>query len=401
MDILKRAQDLSEELVAHRRFFHQNPELAHTLPKSKAYIIERLKEYGYEPQEIGESGVTALVGGKKPGKVFMLRADFDALPIKEETGLPFASDNGCMHACGHDTHATMLLGAAKILKEMEDEIEGTIKLLFQPAEETLTGAQEMLDCGILENPKVDAAMMIHIASGIAIPSGMAAVFGAGPCYASADWYRIDVQGKGGHGAMPENGVSPISVLAAIHEGMQSIISLNIPASAQASMTVGQIHSGETSNIIPDTGYMAGTIRTYDSKIRDTIREKLETLVEGTAAARGAVGKVTYSASAPVAVCDKDVTADTLEALHKVLGPEKVIDLATLMGGAFTRVNGSEDFAYIAEKVPSSILMLSAGTPEDGYQYPAHHPKTDFREDAFPTGVAAYAGTAIEWLKKNK
>lgn len=401
MDILSRAKELNEEIVSHRRQFHQNPELGHVLPMTKAYIIEKLTEMGYEPKEYGQSGVVVLAGGKKPGKTFLIRADVDALPIREETGLPFASENGCMHACGHDCHGAMMLGAAKILKEMEEELEGTIKILFQPAEEPLTGAQEMVDAGVLEDPKVDAALMLHIASGMPIPTGCVAVFAGGPCYSSADWYRIDVEGKGGHGATPEAAISPIDILNAIYSGMQSIMSLGIPASTQASMTVGEIHSGDTSNIIPATGFMAGTIRTYDEEVRATIKEKLTALAEGVAQAKGGKAVVSFPTSIPAVSCDQKVRTEVLESLREGLGSERVLDLATLFGGKFSRINGSEDFSCISVKVPSAVLTLAAGTPQEGYTYPAHNPRTNFNEDVLYMGTAAYVTAAVDWLKKNK
>lgn len=401
MDIMKEAQALYGQIIADRRHLHQCPELGLELPQTKAYVMQRLRELGYQPQEIGKCGVTALVGGKKPGKVFLLRADMDGLPIREETGLEFASQNGNMHACGHDTHPAMLLGAAKILKDHENELEGTVKLLFQPGEETMEGAKDVVDAGILENPHVDAAMMLHIQTGLPLPSGTVAVLGEGACFASVDWFRIDVQGKGSHGAMPESSVSPVNIVCAINTAIQEVIAMSVPSAQQAVMTVGEIHSGSTGNIIPDTGFMRGTIRTYDAGIRIMLKERLVKLAEEIAASRGGKATVTFSQSAPPTLNNRQMRELALRCLREELGSERVTDLMDAAGGAYKRVSGSEDFAYIAEQVPSLICFVLAGNPENGYSYQVHHPKTSFREEDMPLGTATYVKMAMEWLALNK
>ncbi len=231
VSILKFAENLTEELIAHRRYLHQIPEIHTDLPLTVAYVKQQLVEMGYSPIDCGASGVLAIAGGKNPGKVFLIRADMDALPVSEECDLQFKSTNGCMHACGHDFHTAMLLGAAKILKEHENDICGTVKLMFQPAEETLAGAKMMIDAGILDNPAVDAAMMMHVMVGFPLPTGAVVVGATGAVSAASDWFEINVTGKGGHGAMPENTVDPINIACHIHSGIQALNSREIPASA--------------------------------------------------------------------------------------------------------------------------------------------------------------------------
>lgn len=210
---IEQAKLIKEYMIEYRRTIHKNPEVGAELPKTKKYVINKLKEFGYEPTEICESGIVAIIEGNKPGKTFLLRADMDALPIVEVTKCDFKSTNGCMHSCGHDMHTAMLLGAAKLLKQNQDEIEGTIKLVFQPDEEGFTGAKRMITAGVLENPKVDAAMAMHVHSGT---TSNVVLCGLGTSIAGCNRFRIVVNGTGCHGAMPETGVDPINIAAHIY-----------------------------------------------------------------------------------------------------------------------------------------------------------------------------------------
>ncbi len=400
-ELLERAKELNPEIINHRRHLHQNPELGLHLPKTAAYVWEKLAEMGYQPQKVGDSGVAAIAGQGE--KTFLIRGDMDALPIQEDTGLPFCSNvDGCMHACGHDCHTAMLLGAAKLLKEREASLKGRVKIFFQPGEEILDGAKTSIEAGVLENPQVDAAMMIHIMSGSPIPEGSICFPAKNACYASADWYRIDVSGKGGHGAMPHTTISSINTLCAINAGIQDIMSVVIPPSANAVMTVGEIRAGKegSGNVIPASGYLAGTIRTFDEQVRSTIKDSLIQMAENTAAARGATAQVSFSHSAPIALNDPDTRAFAMEAAKQLLGEQKVIDMEQLWGGKYALINASEDFAYIAQKVPSAIMLLAAGTPTNGYAAPGHNPKTNFDESVLYVGSATYAAIAAAWLQAN-
>lgn len=398
---LERAKEINEEIVAHRRQFHKNPELGLHTPKTSAYIWERLVEMGYQPEHVGSSSIVATAGQGE--KTFLIRADMDALPIREETGLEFCSSvDGCMHACGHDCHAAMMLGAAKLLKEQEGRLKGKVRIFFQAGEEILDGAKEAVEAGLLENPHVDAAMMIHIMSNTPIAEGSLCFPTDGGCYASADWYRVDVTGRGGHGAMPHTTISSVNTICAINAGIQDIMSVVVAPSANAAMTVGELHAGEagSGNVIPASAYMAGTIRTFDEKVRKTIKESLEKMAEGTAAARGAAAAVSYSHSAPVVMHDKQLRGFAMETLREAFGEASVVDMKEIFGGAFDKAGASEDFAYIAERVPSAIMFLAAGTPANGYSAPGHNPKTNFSEEVFYVGAAAYAEVASRWLEKH-
>ena len=264
MEYLKRATEINPEVIANRRYLHQHPELAFDLDNTVRFVKEKLTEMGYAPADCGDHGVVALAGGRKPGKCILIRADMDALPMKEESGLEFSSlTDSAAHTCGHDTHTAMLLGAAKLLKEMEDEIPGTVKLMFQPAEEMGTGAENMLKAGVLENPHVDASFGIHIFA--AVPAGVL-VYGNGPMLSSCDVFEITVKGKGGHGSMPNDTVDPIMVGAHILTALESINSREIAPDSFGVLTVGCFQSGSKFNIIPDTAFMTGTIRTFDAGV---------------------------------------------------------------------------------------------------------------------------------------
>ena len=398
-EILKEAQNLQEELVTYRRHLHENPEVGMELPNTATFVKEKLEEMGYENVKmLAKTGVTAMAGGKQQGKVILLRADMDALPILEETDEPFKSTNGCMHACGHDFHTTMLLGAAKILKQYEDKLEGTVKFMFQPGEEVLGGAKAMVAEGILENPKVDAAVMFHIAAGMPIPAGTVIIPDEGPFSSASDWFTIDIKGKGGHGAMPEKAVDPLLVMANIHIALQAIRSREIASSANAVVTVGQMHGGTTSNVIPDTAMMEGTIRTYDKEDRELILKRTGEIASGIAIAYRAEAVTTIKEGCPSVVVDKKVSHDVREALTEMFGVMKVPPIEVVGMG---KMSGSEDFSFVTEKVPGLMMMLSAGSIDEGYEYTMHHPKAHFNEEVLSQGAAAYAYLAYRWLQQNK
>ena len=389
MDVLKRANEIKEEIIANRRYLHQHAEVAHDLPQTVAYVKEKLAEMGIEAKDCGKGGVTAVVGGTKPGKCVLLRADMDALPMKEESGLPFASlcDNAA-HTCGHDTHTDMLLGAAKLLKEMEDDLNGCVKFMFQPAEECVSGAKSMIDDGILENPKVDVAAAQHIWA--LKPTGNVQ-YAHGPVASSTDMFRIDIQGKGGHGAMPQLSIDPINVGAHIHIALQELLAREVAPSAMAILTIGAFHSGTVGNIIPDSACMRGTIRTMDPEVRAFLNKRLVEVVESTAATYRATATVTIESSTPVLICDKDACEAMGKSVASVLPEGTVQD-------NYEGLSGSEDFACVGEKVPSVLFILGANPGNREESYGQHHPKVYFDEEAFPTGVATYVQAALAYLK---
>ena len=391
-NFLENAQQIKDEMIQIRRDLHNHPEVGEDLPRTTAFVMGKLKEYGYEPTEICPSGIVALVGGKKPGKTFLLRADMDALPIKEETNYEFKATNGNMHACGHDFHTTMLLGAAKLLKQHEDEINGTIKLVFQPDEEGFTGAKKMLKAGVLENPKVDAAMAMHVHSGT--PSNVV-LYGLGTSIAGCIRFRITVNGTGCHGAMPETGVDPINIAAHIYLSLQEIISREISAVESAVVTIGKFAGGDAPNIIPGQVIMEGTIRSLSRDIGDFIFKRMEEIVTSTAKMFRGSAKLEELSSVPPLKNDTELANELGSYVKELIGEQAVISFE---GGGM----GSEDFASYSYEVPSVYFMLGAGTKEENplYGFPMHHPQVVFNEDIMVTGAAMHAYCATNWLKNH-
>jgi hippurate hydrolase len=399
-DLLKEAKEIINTLVEDRRYLHENAEVETELPLTTAYVKNKLKNIGCEPQEICRSGISAVIGGKRPGKTFLLRADMDALPIREETGLPFASKTSNMHACGHDLHTSMLLGAAQLLKRHEDDIHGQVKLMFQPAEEIVSGAKIMIEAGVLENPNVDAAMMIHVFTGLPFPSGMIAIPPAGTISAASDSFTVNVRGKGGHGAMPQMSIDPLNVISHIHIALQAVNARELSPNDITALTVGQIHGGNAANVIPDAAFLSGTIRTYSKENRQFIKERVKEISLGIASTFRAAADVEYFNGCPSVINSAELVRQITEYSINLLGKEQVADLADLAGGAYAKIPASEDFGFVSELVPSLMLILSAGSLQEGYQYPQHHPKALFNEDILYLGAALHANSAIEWLKNN-
>jgi hippurate hydrolase len=391
--IPEEARGLQEEMRAHRRYLHANAELDMALPKTIAYVRRQLESMGYEPAELAGAGLVATAGGGRPGKVLLLRADMDALPGKEESGLEFACTNGAMHACGHDLHASMLLGAARLLKAHEGEIDGAVKLLFQPGEETLHGARAMIDSGVLESPKVDAAMMLHVFSGMPFPSGIFGIPEPGPVSAASDSFEIEIQGRGGHGAMPNVTVDPLNVLAHLHLSLQEINSREIQPTDSAVVTVGYMQGGSAPNVIPDRARLGGTVRTFSAENRDLIEKRIGEIARGVAGTFRAEAAVNYSRGCPAVVNDRDLCAELRRTLVDALGKEAIFP--GLPGGG--KMMASEDFAFYSERVPSVMAVLTAGNAKEGYAFSQHHPKVRFDEEVLWRGAAAYANFAIEWL----
>ena len=391
--IFEEADKLKDELIDIRRTIHKCPEVGASLPKTKKFVIDKLKEFGYEPQEICESGIVAVLEGDRPGKTFLLRADMDALAIKEEAPVPFASDNNCMHACGHDMHTTMLLGAAKLLKQHQKEICGKIKLVFQPDEEGFTGAKTMLKAGVLENPKVDAGMALHVNSGT--PSGVV-LCGLGTCMAGCTLFRIRVKGKGCHGAMPENGVDPINIAAHIFISLQEIISREVTPTMPAVVTIGKFEGGKAPNIIPEEVIMEGTIRTLDRDLSAQIYKRIEEISAQTAALFRGEAVVTEISSAPPLHNDEEMTNTIAGYIKENYDPSRVVVFN--QGGM-----GSEDFASYTYENPCSYILLGAGAAQENELYgkPMHNDHVVFNEDIMPIGSALLVTSAMRWLEEHQ
>lgn len=395
---IKSAEEIQKKVVEYRKYLHSHPETDMDLPKTMAYVKEKLENIGYEPKIVANSGLIATVGGKKTGKVVLLRADMDALPIVEETDLSFKSKNKNMHACGHDMHTAMLLGAAELLKEVENEINGTVKLMFQPAEETLKGAKAMVEAGILEDPKVDAAMMIHVFTGLPLPSGLFIIPESGPSSAASDWFDIKIQGKGGHGAMPDTTIDPLNVLSHLHISLQALNSREVAPAESIVVTVGKMGGGNTSNVIPDTASMEGTVRTFNPEVRKFIEKRIKEISQGVSKTFNASATVNYKNGCPSVINDKQLVNNAKEILKNTIGKEKVLSFEDIMPGG--KLMGSEDFSFVSQKVPSIMMALSTGNSKEGFKYPQHHPKAIFDEKPLYLGVAAYAGFAFNWLNMN-
>lgn len=304
--ILQEAKALQEEIKSHRLWLHTHAETGFDLTETKPYVKSALTEMGYAVHECGKAGLVTTVG-KPGGKVLLLRADMDALPIAEEADVDFACKNGRMHACGHDMHTAMLLGAAKILKAHESELGGTVKLMFQPAEEIFEGSKDMIASGVLENPRPDAALMIHVAAGMPLPAGTVVVSAPGVSAPAADYFTIRVHGKGCHGSAPQNGIDPLTAAAHILIALQEIHARELSASDEAVLTIGTFHAGEAGNVIPDTATMGGTIRTYDEKTRAYLKERMTAIAQSIAEAFRASAEVSFGSGCPTLVNDKDLS----------------------------------------------------------------------------------------------
>lgn len=396
--ILQEAAALQEEIKSHRLWLHTHAETGFDLTETKPYVKSTLTEMGYTVQECGKAGLVTTVG-KPGGKVLLLRADMDALPIAEEADVDFACKNGRMHACGHDMHTAMLLGAAKILKAHESELGGTVKLMFQPAEEIFEGSKDMIASGVLENPRPDAALMIHVAAGMPLPAGTVVVSAPGVSAPAADYFTIRVHGKGCHGSAPQNGIDPLTAAAHILIALQEIHARELSASDEAVLTIGTFHAGEAGNVIPDTATMGGTIRTYDEKTRAYLKERMTAIAQSIAEAFRASAEVSFGSGCPTLVNDKDLSEKVTGYLKDLLGANRAFTTAELSGGKPARGGGSEDFAYVSHEVPSLMLALAAGEPSKGYVYPQHHPKVKFDESVLSTGAAVFVDCALQYLRE--
>ena len=390
---MEQAIAIKDDIVEYRRTIHSNPEVGAELPKTKAYVMDKLREFGYTPEEICESGIVTTIEGAKPGKTFLLRADMDALPMAEATSCDFKATNGAMHSCGHDMHTAMLLGAARLLKQNQDQIEGTVKLVFQPDEEGFTGAKKMIEAGVLENPKVDAAMAMHVNSGT--PSNLV-VCGKGTSIGGCYRFRIVVKGTGCHGAMPETGVDPIFIAHHIYSGLQTILTREIPATKPAVITIGKFVGGDAPNIIPGEVIMEGTFRYLDKEMGEMVIGRMNVIVTSTAKTfRGEAELIELSSVPPLT--NNNELADELTGYMKDIVGERGVFVYE--GGGM----GSEDFASFSHEVPSLYIILGAGAKNENPEFgvPMHNEKVVFNEDILPTGAAIHAYSAITWLKNNK
>jgi len=398
-EIARRVEELTGQVapsvVEWRRDFHANPELANREERTSRVVAERLREIGVDDVKTGVAhhGVVALVRGSRPGRTVALRADMDALPIMEQSGVPFASKNpGAMHACGHDAHTAMLLGAAKVLVQMRDAIPGTVKLIFQPAEEGTPageegGARMMVKEGVLRDPDVAAIFGQHVDA--TLPAG-AIGYRFGATMAAVDRFKITVTGKQSHAAQPWDGIDPIVASAHIITALQTVPSRTIDAREPIVVSVGIIKAGTAWNIIPAQAVMEGTVRTHDPDVRRRATEQFDRIVRQTAAAHGASVEIERTDYGPVVWNDAELGQATLPAFAAVVGEKNVVERKPVMGG--------EDFAHYAVQVPGFYWSLGIRNEAIGAVHGLHTPQLVLDEAALPLGVRALSLAAINYLR---
>ena len=394
-------QQLRDELIALRREFHRAPELGLHEYHTAARIERELDRCGIPHERVGETAVVGHLTGNGNGSgLVVLRADIDALPIQETNDVPYRSQTpGMMHACGHDAHTTCLLGAAKVLSAHRADFGGEVRFLFQPAEEIFQGSLDMLKNGLLEAPKVDAAVMFHVLAGMPLPAGMVLVPGGGITMASCEQYHIVVHGKGGHGSMPNACIDPITAAAHIHIALQEINSRELDPAGFGVFTTGRFEAGKASNVIPDTADMWGTIRTVDpeQKVSALIHQRMTEIAQGVATAYRCTAEVEFSDYCPCMVVDTPLAGNALTYMTELLG-KGAMDMNPLTGGK--PGGGSEDFAFVSHEVPTVSMFLAAGNAKEGYTYGQHHPKVRFDDSILYEGSAAFGWFAFRWLYDN-
>jgi amidohydrolase len=386
-------EEILPGVIADRRWLHEHPELGMQEFETSKFVADRLRAMNVESIRTGISvtGITALVHGTKPsatpGKVALIRADMDALPILEENAVEYVSQNpGVMHACGHDAHTAMLLGITRLLLERRDQFSGSVKVLFQPAEEGPGGAEPMIAEGVLENPHVDAVFGMHVAQ--EVPVGHIALRG-GPAMASADSFHVRIQGKGGHGARPQSCIDPIVVAAHIVTALQTIVSREVDPVDPAVVTVGMIQAGKASNVIPDTCEMSGTVRSFNNERRQMLATRIQEIAIGVAASLGATATVQYDFGYPPTVNDVAMTEMVRGVAGEVVGPANVHTSPLIMG--------AEDFSYFLEQRPGCFFFVGTKNEERGLVWGHHHPRFDIEEEGMAVGMETMARSVVSYL----
>lgn len=375
------------DMIKWRRHLHRHPELSFHEVETAKYIQKVLADFpNLEVTSLTENSVIATLKGSKPGKTIALRADIDALPIMEEADVDFPSENpGVMHACGHDTHTAMLLGAIKVLSGMQDKIAGTVKFIFQPAEEEPPGGAKLLvEAGVMDD--VDMVFGLHIAPNI--PVGMVGTR-KGAASAASDVFTLKIQGKGSHGSTPDLSVDPIMIGVEIINNLNNIVSRNISPFDNAVISIGEFNAGKTANVIPDTAQIQGTVRTNNKEVRQFIKTRIEGIIEGICKMYGASYDLDYLLGYSEVNNDSDATDLVLAAAEKVVGKERIFEAPKMMGG--------EDFSAYTDVKPGSFFILGGGTAAEGCGYMNHHPKFKIMEECFPVGSGMHAQLILDIL----
>jgi len=408
----KAIDELFPKLVETRRHLHANPELSNEEEKTAAYVAQRLTELGLEVQTgVAKHGIVALLKGKEDGPCIAVRADMDALPVTELRSVPYRSRNpGVMHACGHDVHTTVALGLAELLSLHRDEVRGTVKFLFQPAEEGMPvtydkdwGAKLMVAEGAMENPKPEAIFALHCRPTITragsvdektefLQAGQVA-YAVGPDSANSDTFEITIKGTMAHGSAPHRGVDAIVVAAEAVTALQTIRSRRTNTRQPLVLSIGVIEGGQRHNIIADSVRLAGTVRTYDAAFRDSVVEMMRQILAGVASAHGATYELDYRKGYPSVINDAALVGRTLPTFQRLLGEENVIEMVPGMGG--------EDFSFFSQVSPGFYFRLGVANEEKGITGEIHTPAFDVDEECLKTGVAVMAGAVCDYLKKQE
>ncbi|WP_299485230.1 M20 family metallopeptidase [Acaryochloris sp. IP29b_bin.137] len=369
------------DLVSWRRHLHQYPELGFKEHLTAKFVAQRLTEWGIAHQTgIAETGIVATIAGEQPGPVLAIRADMDALPIQEENPVSYRSrHDGIMHACGHDGHTAIALGTARYLSQHRQDFAGTVKLIFQPAEESPGGAKPMIEAGVLKNPEVDAIIGLHLWNNL--PLGTVGVK-SGPLMAAVDLFECKIQGKGGHGAMPHQTTDAVVISAQVVNALQTIVARHVNPLDSAVVTVGQLHAGTASNVIADSSFMSGTVRYFDPDLAHRIEPRMQDILTGVCQSWGATYDLNYWRLYPPVINDaaiadliRSVSTDVMET------PAGVVPNCQTMGG--------EDMSFFLQAVPGCYFFLGSANTERGLAYPHHHPQFDFDETALAMGVEIF------------
>lgn len=388
MNTLEKAKELKEWIINMCRDFHMNPEASFEEVRTSKIIAEKLRAMDIQVITTGKTGVIGILRGGRPGKVIALRADIDALSVQEETGLPYSSKKpGFMHACGHDTHISELLGAAKILSDMKEELKGTVKFIFQPAEEVGAGANYMIKAGALENPKVDMIVGMHTFG--MLETGKVVVQ-EGFFMASSDEWHLTVKGKSCHGSSPWQGIDALPCAMAIIDGFQTVVSRFNDARNPIVINVGTIHGGERFNVVPGKIEMTGMNRAFLKDSREMIPKWMKKIIDNVCAAYGCTYDFKYKKGCDPTINDAESTKIVRKSIVKVVGEENVIQVEKIMG--------SEDFSAYLEKVPGTFMILGGGNKEKGYLHSQHSNHFRIDEECLPIGAASYAQVAVDFLK---
>ncbi len=377
MPVINRIAGLSDQMTQWRRYLHQNPEIGLECHKTAAFVVERLKEFGITDIHTGiaTSGIVAIIEGRGAGRTIGLRADMDALPMQELTGKAYASDvKGVMHACGHDGHTTMLLGAAQYLAETRN-FSGRVALIFQPAEENDGGGRIMVEEGIMERFDISEVYGIHNMPGVEVGHFYTK---PGPLMAGADQFHVDIQGQGGHGAYPQDTRDPLAAGVSIVQAFQTIVSRNHDPLQDLVVSVTQFHSGSADNIIPDLAYINGTVRIFDKSVQEMVMKRMQEIVDGTSQAFGVEARLRYEIGYPPTINHEEQTAFAVDVANDVSGADRV-------RGNYGQEMGAEDFSYMLEARPGSYLFLGIGEGAG-----VHNPHYDFNDEASPYGASFFA-----------